>query len=143
GFADTARFEALLRATDVGVALRHPTLGETSAVVVRMLGLGVPVCVSTGGWYDELPGDAVARIPPGPGEAELLAAVLARLAQDADLRRAMSEAGREHAERVLSPAAAADAYVRALLARRGPERLRDEGLRRVAVRLEDGPQTQA
>lgn len=137
GFADGARFEALMRATDVGVALRHPTLGETSAVVVRMLGLGVPVCVSTGGWYDELPDDAVARIPPGRGEADLLAAVLARLARDESLRRGMSEAGREHAERALSPRATADAYLRALLAPRGRERLREELLGRVAARLDE------
>ena len=59
GFSDPDCFERLLASVDIGVNLRHPTLGETSAVVVRWLGLGVPVVVSTGGWYDELPDGAV------------------------------------------------------------------------------------
>jgi glycosyltransferase involved in cell wall biosynthesis len=116
GYADAARFENLLRGCDVLVNLRHPTLGETSATVVSALANGVPTVVSTGGWYDELPSDAVARIPTDLREVDLLAAVLERLASDPALRQRMTEAGKRYVELRLSPIDCADAYLRAAIA---------------------------
>ncbi len=115
GYVDAERFDRLLRGCDVLVNLRHPTLGETSATVVSALAQGVPTVVSTGGWYDELPSDAVARVPSGEREVELLTGVLGRLAGDAGLRERMAEAGRNYASHRLNPADCADAYIRAAL----------------------------
>jgi glycosyltransferase involved in cell wall biosynthesis len=40
---------------DLVAALRHPTMGETSGVVVDALSLGIPVIVNKTGSYKELP----------------------------------------------------------------------------------------
>jgi len=48
-------FYDLLNSIDLLIALRDPTVGETSAVVMQSLQLNVPVVVSDVGWYSELP----------------------------------------------------------------------------------------
>ncbi len=48
--------------TDILIALRYPTMGETSAVVMRALQLGIPCIVNDVGWYNELP-EHVIKIP--------------------------------------------------------------------------------
>ncbi len=55
GRVDEALYNELLNQTDVIVALRVPTMGETSAVVMQGLQLGIPVIVNNVGWYHELP----------------------------------------------------------------------------------------
>ena len=131
GYADAARFDALLRGCDVLVNLRHPTLGETSATVVSALAHGVPTVVSTGGWYDELPDDVVARIPPGEGEVGLLAALLERFAGDPALRERMGIAARRYARLRLDPGECADAYLRAALAPAGRDALQTQLMNRL------------
>lgn len=48
-----------LGCTDLCISLRYPTMGETSAVVMRALQLGVPTIVSDTGWYAELPSEVM------------------------------------------------------------------------------------
>ncbi len=55
GRVDEDVYNELLNKTDVIVALRVPTMGETSAVVMQGLQLGIPVIVNNVGWYHELP----------------------------------------------------------------------------------------
>ena len=62
GRVDEARFVEELEATDLCISLRHPTMGETSAIVMRALQLGAPTIVSDTGWYAELPVE-VAKAP--------------------------------------------------------------------------------
>ncbi len=57
-------FHALLSNMDVLIALRHPTMGETSAIVMRAMQKGIPVIVNRTGWYAELP-DFVDKIEVG------------------------------------------------------------------------------
>ncbi len=63
GRMSTASFEETLRATDLCIALRYPTMGETSAIVMKVLQSGIPVVVNDIGWYAELPGDLVKKLP--------------------------------------------------------------------------------
>ena len=48
-------FYSLLSTMDVLIALRYPTMGETSAIVMRAMKNGIPVIVNNIGWYAELP----------------------------------------------------------------------------------------
>lgn len=59
GRVDEADFVDELERTDLCIALRYPTMGETSAVVMRALQLGVPTIVSDTGWYAELPSEVL------------------------------------------------------------------------------------
>ena len=55
GRLNEEHYNQRLASTDVIVALRIPTMGETSAVVMQGLQLGIPVIVNNVGWYRELP----------------------------------------------------------------------------------------
>ena len=62
GRVDEAQFQSELANTDLCISLRHPTMGETSAIVMRALQHGVPTIVSDTGWYAELP-PTVKKVP--------------------------------------------------------------------------------
>jgi len=63
GYGDAQTYEDLLRDATVAVQLRTITNGEASAAVCDCLGAGLPTIVTGLGWADELPADAVARVP--------------------------------------------------------------------------------
>ena len=61
GRLEIDRFLLYMRACDVAVNLRHPTAGETSGTVIRLLGLGKPLIVNETGSFAEIPDDAAPR----------------------------------------------------------------------------------
>lgn len=79
-------FQLYMAAMDVCVNLRYPTAGETSGAALRMMAQAKPVLVSEIGWFAELPGEGVIKIPVDAREAEMLHAALERLCRDAELR---------------------------------------------------------
>jgi glycosyltransferase involved in cell wall biosynthesis len=62
GYLNKQSFDEHLRECDIHVALRNPTMGETSGVVTKGLQYGIPTIVSNVGWYSELP-DCVLKVP--------------------------------------------------------------------------------
>ncbi len=108
------RFHATMRACDVAVNLRHPTGGETSAALMRLLALGVPTVVTDAGSFAEIPDGAVAKVALDERETAYLTALFARLEADLELRRAIGHAARRHAERRHAPELAAAGYLDAL-----------------------------
>jgi glycosyltransferase involved in cell wall biosynthesis len=113
GFVDESRLWGLMKACDVHVSLRSPTMGETSGTAVRALSLGRPLVVSDAGWFSELPGDVALAIPPGSDEVETLTAALTLLAERVDVRAAMGEAALALARREHDLERVADRYVSA------------------------------
>lgn len=77
-------FMEYLSDIDVLIALRYPTMGETSGVVSRALQLGIPCIVNDIGWYSELPGH-IKKIPVDNMEIELENAILDLLNNDKEL----------------------------------------------------------
>ncbi len=123
GRVDFETFHAAMAATDVAINLRYPSGGETSATLMRLLGLGRAVIVTDGGSFDEIPDGACARVPPDEGEGELLLELLRRLVADEGLRLSMGENARRFVEAEHRIERAADAYaaaVEALRARPAP-----------------------
>jgi glycosyltransferase involved in cell wall biosynthesis len=131
-YVDEARLWALMRAADVCVSLRWPTMGETSGAVIRALVLGKPLVVSDVGWFTELPADAALRIPVDGHETELLAATLDLLARDEQSRAAMSAAARRYATSELDLGRVAEGYATAVEAAAGGDLVSDAVLRDVA-----------
>jgi len=127
----------LLADCDICVALRWPTMGETSGMAIRALSLGTPLVVSDVGWFSELPDDVAAKVPVGDGEVEMLAAVLERLAADTELRDRMGAAASQYARTEHGLARVADLYVVALEEGAGWPRVRDSVLRDVAEAAHD------
>jgi glycosyltransferase involved in cell wall biosynthesis len=98
GRLEIDRFLLYMRACDVAVNLRHPTAGETSGTVIRLLGMGKPLIVNETGSFAEIPDDCCAKVPLDDMEEDLLVADLRALAADEPLRRRMGENARRYME---------------------------------------------
>jgi glycosyltransferase involved in cell wall biosynthesis len=104
----------LIADSDVLVNLRSPTMGETSAMVVRALSLAKPIVVSDVGWFSELPDEVAVKIPVDERETDALVQALEQLAGDAAYRERMGEAAANWARREHDLDRTADLYVAAL-----------------------------
>jgi len=87
GFVDRRTFWEYLSVPDVCVALRHPSAGETSAIVIKMMGNACPVIVSDHHAFSEFPDDCCRKIAPGGEEVEKLAEELVGLILHPDERK--------------------------------------------------------
>jgi len=95
GYVDEPRLWALMKACDVHVSLRSPTMGETSGTAIRALTLGKPLVVSDVGWFAELPAGVALRVAPGDEEVAELTAALQLVAERSDVRATMGAAALE------------------------------------------------
>ncbi|MFX3632170.1 MAG: glycosyltransferase [Candidatus Pristimantibacillus sp.] len=82
---DIEVFKQYIKACDVCINLRWPTMGETSATLTRALGYGVPCIVSNVGSYKEYPDDIVWKVDVDQVEEELLVAYLLELCNNKPL----------------------------------------------------------
>jgi len=128
GYVDEARLWELMKACDVNVNLRSPTMGETSGTAIRALALGKPLIVSDVGWFAELPDDVALKVAPDNGEVEALVAALELLATRPDVRRSMGEAALELARSEHALDRVADLYVAAFEEAAGGGAVADEVL---------------
>ena len=108
------RLWSLMVACDACVALRAPTMGETSGSVIRALSLGRPLVVSDLGWFAELPDEVALKVPVDDEEVPALAASLELLAASEAKQRSMSDAARAYVAREHDVGRAAELYVAAL-----------------------------
>jgi glycosyltransferase involved in cell wall biosynthesis len=104
---------SLLKRVDCVVSLRSPTMGETSAMVIRALSVGKPLIVTDVGWFSELSDDVALKIAPDEHEVERLVHALEALADDS-LRRRMGESARELAASEHDLERSAELYAAAL-----------------------------
>jgi glycosyltransferase involved in cell wall biosynthesis len=133
GYVDEQRFWSLLAACDVCVSLRWPTMGETSAGVIRMLSLAKPIVVSDVDAFAELPDDVTVKVAPDEREVDALVASLLQLIEDPSRAASMSAAAREFALREHDLARVADLYTAALEEGAGGAAVREELLRDVGA----------
>jgi len=118
GWVEPEVLPAVPAAADLGVVLRTPSAGETSAAAVRFLACGTPVALGGSAQFLEWPHDAAPRLTPGPSAAAELARWVTRAAAERsghgwgrrrDAARAAYEARHrpaDVAERVVSELAA-------------------------------------
>jgi glycosyltransferase involved in cell wall biosynthesis len=84
GRIDHNQFLSILSSIDLCIALRYPSMGETSAIAMRALQLGVPLIVNDIGWYSELPSFVPKIVPHATGESEALSSLIANYAAGSD-----------------------------------------------------------
>lgn len=118
GRLDEKDFAAVMRAVDLAVNLRWPPARASSGVLHQLLRLGVPTVITDLLHWRDYPAEVVARVPPGPDEAEVrgLREVLERWSAQPERRRRTGEAARAWAARHLGPDAAAASYASAVAA---------------------------
>ena len=107
GWVPDADFFALLRAADLLLLLRFPPAGESSGVLARALGAGLPALAYDAGPAAEYPDRFVEKVPFGPDPAARMAAAAARLLADLPGLRARGEDARRALRRDHTPEASA------------------------------------
>ncbi|MCW5850195.1 MAG: glycosyltransferase [Anaerolineae bacterium] len=111
GYAPTLQgFDQTLAQADIALNLRYPTGGETSASLLRALGVGLPAVVTDVGWFSEVP-DAVCLKIAAPPTSEAVAAALTTLADDAARRERMGQAAARWVAEQHSPQVTAAGYL--------------------------------
>ena len=91
GRVDVETFEDYMRASDLFVNLRYPTAGETSATLIRLLGMGKAGLVSDVPQNQEIPDDCCWKVDVDEREEDLLLAYMVELANNEPLRKKMGE----------------------------------------------------
>jgi glycosyltransferase involved in cell wall biosynthesis len=116
GYVGRRAFEDYVAAADICLNLRHPTAGETSASLLRLLGAGKPTLVSASGSFAELPAGVAAQVDLDASEGELIVAYCWLLAARPELAAAMGALARDYVAREHTLDGAAAGYMRFLAA---------------------------
>jgi glycosyltransferase involved in cell wall biosynthesis len=119
GYVERRAFEDYVAAADICLNLRHPTAGETSASLLRLLGAGKPTLVTASGSFAELPPGIAAQVDLDASEGDLILEYCRRLAARPDIAAAMGARARAYVARGHTLDGAAAAYMRFLAARYG------------------------
>ncbi|GAB4207423.1 MAG: glycosyltransferase family 4 protein [Roseiflexaceae bacterium] len=119
GYVERAAFEDYVAAADICLNLRHPTAGETSASLLRLLGAGRPTLVTASGSFAELPPDVAAQVDLDASEGELILAYCHLLATQPNIAAALGANARAFVARDHTLQGAAAAYIRFLAERYG------------------------
>ncbi|MDI6720679.1 MAG: glycosyltransferase family 4 protein [Methanomicrobiales archaeon] len=99
-FAETLNYLAI---ADYCVNLRHPTAGETSGSILRIMAAKKPVIVSDVGWFSEIPDDCCLKVAVDSYEEDLLLAYMQTLAANARMRETIGENALRWVEREHNP----------------------------------------
>ena len=94
---------------DIIVNLRQPTLGETSAAVLRAMAAGRPTIVFDHGWYGELPEDSCLQIPLQNEDA--LYEAMITLAESPKRRKRIGRRAVDYVKNRLAPETCAAQYL--------------------------------
>jgi glycosyltransferase involved in cell wall biosynthesis len=110
GYLSDIEFAALLHLSDVIVALRYPSLGETSGPLLRAFAAGKPCLVSDHGPFADYPDAVCWKVPPDELEVPVLAAYLEALLGRPDARRQLGTNAAFFARHYASLARTAEGY---------------------------------
>ncbi|NOK59568.1 MAG: glycosyltransferase [Chloroflexi bacterium AL-W] len=114
GYVDRQDFEDYVAAADICLNLRHPTAGETSASLLRLLGAGRPTLVTASGSFVELPANVAAQVDPDVSEGDLIIAYCRLLLDRPDIAAALGTNARTYIAREHTLEGAALGYMRFL-----------------------------
>lgn len=95
GYTELEDFNSFIQYADIIINLRHPSMGETSGSLIRILELGKVCIVSDEGWFSELPDDCVIKIGMHNIE-EVVAEKIQLLIQDETLKQQYAENAKQY-----------------------------------------------
>lgn len=97
GYVPLHEFEKIIDCVDIVVNLRYPSMGETSAALLRALTAGKACIVSDDAWFSELPDDVVMKIPVAESlEINTLKVTVERLVGDSGQRLDLGRRAKEY-----------------------------------------------
>ena len=112
GFLKEDDFFHCIRASDLLVNLRYPTVGESSGTLARALVLGLPAIVHNFGPASEYPEGVVRKVPLEPGTPYVLAEAIEALMRQPQARQHLSQRARAHMLQHCSVEGSAQQYAR-------------------------------
>ena len=90
-YVTESEFWGLVAITDIGVNLRYPSAGETSAIALKLMAAGKPVVVTAGEEVSGFPRGSIIEVDLGEAEIEMLAHCLHALATDDEMREVVGQ----------------------------------------------------
>lgn len=76
GFVDMNEFDSFIVHSDMVLNLRHPSMGETSAALIKILQMGKLCIINDEAWFSEIPDDCAVKLPVENIEKDLEEAIL-------------------------------------------------------------------
>lgn len=98
GRVDLDVFKKYMKASDIILNLRYPTLGETSASLIRAMSYGKPVLISNVNQFREFPDDCCLKVDVCDREQDIILSHLMRLGKDPLLRKSVGDKAKRYAE---------------------------------------------
>lgn len=114
GYASTEDFALYVALADVCINLRHPTAGETSASLLRLLAAAKPTLITASGSFLEIPRDAAVHIPLDQSEGAMLTASTFLLHQHHAVRQTLGHNARAFVQHGHTLADSASVYMQTL-----------------------------
>lgn len=96
GFVDFAAFHHYIEACDVAMSLRYPSAGETSAALMRAMGLRRANIVFDYASYADYPDYTVVKVPLDTTNNSYLIEAIMKVANDGEYRQSIADAGAEY-----------------------------------------------
>ncbi|UNC93596.1 glycosyltransferase family 4 protein [Candidatus Contubernalis alkaliaceticus] len=96
GFVNLDTFKDYIRLSDFCINLRYPTQGETSASLIRILGMGKPAIITNVGTFSDFPDTVTLKVSCGQNEVEDIGRALRLLLKDKGKRENMGRAAYEY-----------------------------------------------
>lgn len=97
GYVTMDEFDSMIVHSDIILNLRYPSMGETSAALIKILQMGKPCIINKGGWFSEIPNDCAIKLPVENIEQELETA-LKQYILDEDMRQEIANNARRYIE---------------------------------------------
>lgn len=114
GYASAEDFALYVALADVCINLRHPTAGETSASLLRLLAAAKPTLITASGSFLEIPRDAAVHIPLDQSEGAMLTASTFLLHQHEAVRQTLGQNARAFVQHGHTLADSAAVYMQTL-----------------------------
>lgn len=96
GYVTLNQFNSFLEYSDIVVNLRYPSMGETSAAMIRIMEYGKPCIIVSDAWFAEIPKDCVISLEKD--EVLHLELELERLIQDDAFRKKLGRRAKEYVD---------------------------------------------
>jgi glycosyltransferase involved in cell wall biosynthesis len=98
GFVSGDEFDSFIAYSDIVLNLRHPSMGETSAALLKILQMGKPCVIVDEAWFSEVPDDCVVKLQPNDIGRQLELALVDYISHD-EKRRQLGERARRYIAR--------------------------------------------
>lgn len=101
GYTSLDEFNSFLYYSDIVANLRYPSMGETSAAMIRIMEYGKPCLIISDAWFAELPKDCVVSLEPN--QIDQIKLKLYDLIEKEDYRKKIGRKAKEFVDLNHSP----------------------------------------